>query len=116
MISAAGLLPPPRGRPYRVDDGADQGLLRGLGQFEHPTDPATCSLRQMRVIENTWHAITLIVSELPENVNVIRLISNGFDDLGVPPVLGREFCDRMQSTGSTTGDESVLQVLAGASR
>ncbi len=33
--------------------------------------------------------MTMTGRDLPENVNVIGLISNGFDDLGVPPVLGR---------------------------
>ena len=50
-------------------------------------------LRQVNVIENMlamdYHAMTMTGRDLPENVNVIGLISNGFDDLGVPPVLGR---------------------------
>jgi predicted permease len=50
-------------------------------------------LRQVKVIENMlamdYHAMTMTGRDLPENVNVIGLISNGFDDLGVPPVLGR---------------------------
>jgi predicted permease len=33
--------------------------------------------------------MTMTGGDLPENVNVIGLISNGFDDLGVPPLLGR---------------------------
>ena len=50
-------------------------------------------LRQVGVIENMlamdYHAMTMTGRDLPENVNVIGLISNGFDDLGVPPALGR---------------------------
>ncbi len=50
-------------------------------------------LRQVRVIENMlamdYHAMTMTGHGLPENVNVIGLISNGFYDLGVPPFLGR---------------------------
>src|SRR5207253_2943293 len=50
-------------------------------------------LRQVSAIENMlamdYHAMTLTGRELPENVNVIGLISNGFDDLGVPAMLGR---------------------------
>jgi hypothetical protein len=50
-------------------------------------------LRQVNVIENMlamdYHAMIMTGRDLPENVNVIGLISNGFDDLGVPPVLGR---------------------------
>jgi hypothetical protein len=36
-----------------------------------------------------FHPMTMTGRDLPENVNVIGLISNGFDDLGVLPVLGR---------------------------
>jgi predicted permease len=50
-------------------------------------------LRQVRAIESMlamdYHAMTMTGHEFPENVNVIGLISNGFDDLGVPPLLGR---------------------------
>src|SRR3954451_1464177 len=47
-------------------------------------------LRQVGLIESMlamdYHPMTLTGRELPENVNVIGLISNGFDDLGVPPL------------------------------
>ena len=47
----------------------------------------------MGVIENMlamdYHAMTMTGHDLPENVNVIGLISNGFEDLGVQPTLGR---------------------------
>lgn len=50
-------------------------------------------VRQIPLIEGVlamdYHAMTLTGRDLPENVNVIGLISSGFDDLGVPPVLGR---------------------------
>src|SRR4029077_17726402 len=50
-------------------------------------------LREVRAIENMlamdYHAMTMTGRDLPENVNVIGLISNGFDDLGLPPLLGR---------------------------
>jgi predicted permease len=50
-------------------------------------------LRQLRPIESLlamdFHALTWSGHELPENVNAISLISGGFDDLGVPPILGR---------------------------
>lgn len=50
-------------------------------------------LRQVPMVESVlamdYHAMTLTGRELPENVNVIGLISGGFDDLGVPPLLGR---------------------------
>ena len=55
--------------------------------------PQIQQLRQVGVIENMlamdYHAMTMTGHDLPENVNVIGLISNGFDDLGVPPVMGR---------------------------
>ena len=55
--------------------------------------PQIQQLRQVRVIESMlamdYHAMTMTGHDVPENVNVIGLISNGFDDLGVPPVLGR---------------------------
>ena len=50
-------------------------------------------LRQVSAIESMlamdYHAMTMTGHDLPENVNIIGLISNGFDDLGVPPLLGR---------------------------
>jgi predicted permease len=55
--------------------------------------PQIQQLRQVSAIESIlamdYHAMTMTGHDLPENVNVIGLISNGFDDLGVPPVLGR---------------------------
>ena len=36
-----------------------------------------------------YHALTLTGHEFPENVNEVDLISTGFNDLGVPPILGR---------------------------
>src|SRR5499427_7388196 len=41
------------------------------------------------VLAMDFHALTMTGHDVPENVNVIGLISNGFGDLGVPPVLGR---------------------------
>ena len=55
--------------------------------------PQVLLLRQVRAIESVlamdYHAMTMTGREFPENVNTIGLISNGFDDLGVPPALGR---------------------------
>ena len=51
------------------------------------------SLRQSPVVEGVlamdYQALTLTGQDLPENVNTVSLISNGFQDLGVPPILGR---------------------------
>ncbi|HEY6846012.1 MAG TPA: ABC transporter permease [Terracidiphilus sp.] len=41
------------------------------------------------VLAMDYHPMTLTGPEFPENVNVIGLISTGFQDLGVPPLLGR---------------------------
>ncbi len=50
-------------------------------------------LRQSPVVESVlamdYQALVLTGQDLPENVNTVNLISNGFQDLGVPPVLGR---------------------------
>jgi predicted permease len=50
-------------------------------------------LRDVSAIESVlamdFRSMTMTGHELPENVNVIGLISTGFDDLGVPPLLGR---------------------------
>jgi predicted permease len=41
------------------------------------------------VLAMAYHPMTLSGPDFPENVNVIGLISTGFQDLGVPPLLGR---------------------------
>jgi predicted permease len=55
--------------------------------------PQVQQVRQLPVVENVlamdYQALTLTGHELPENVFVVNLISNGFNDLGVPPLLGR---------------------------
>src|SRR2546422_4681333 len=51
------------------------------------------NLRQSPVVESVltmdYNALMLTGQDLPESVNAVSLISNGFQDLGVPPVLGR---------------------------
>ena len=55
--------------------------------------PQVMQLRQVHAIECVlamdYNPMTLTGHEFPENVNEIGLISTGFDDLGVPPLLGR---------------------------
>lgn len=55
--------------------------------------PQVIQLRQLHPIENVlamdYHPMTLTGHDFPENVDEIGLISTGFDDLGVPPLLGR---------------------------
>ena len=55
--------------------------------------PQIQQLRQLSVVESVLamdgHTMILTGHDLPENVDTIRLISTGFDALGVPPMLGR---------------------------
>jgi predicted permease len=55
--------------------------------------PQVQQVRQLSVVENVlamdFHAMTLTGHDVPQNVNVVGLISTGFRDLGVPPVVGR---------------------------
>src|SRR5271170_6249962 len=55
--------------------------------------PQIQQLRQLPAVEGVlamdYHAMTMTGHDLPENVNAIGLISNGFNDLGVRPTLGR---------------------------
>src|SRR5215469_17229297 len=50
-------------------------------------------LRQSPVVESVlamdYQALVLTGQDLPENVTTVSLISRNFQDLGVPPVLGR---------------------------
>jgi hypothetical protein len=65
----------------------------GSSDWVNLNGPQVQQLRQLPVVESLlamdYHAMVLTGHDLPENVNAIGLISNGFDDLGVPPVLGR---------------------------
>jgi len=55
--------------------------------------PQVRQLRELPVIQNVlamdYHRFTLTGSGVQENINEVGLIANGFNDLGVPPVLGR---------------------------
>ena len=65
----------------------------GSGEWVNLNGPQIRQVRQLPVVESVlamdYHAMILTGHDLPENVNALGLISNGFDDLGVPPVLGR---------------------------
>ena len=65
----------------------------GQGDWANLNGPQIQQVRQLGIIESLlamdYHPMILTGHELPENVNAIGLISNGFTDLGVPPVLGR---------------------------
>src|ERR1700723_2189033 len=55
--------------------------------------PQVIQLQQASPVQSVlamdYHPMTLTGPEFPENVNVIGLISTGFQDLGVPPLFGR---------------------------
>jgi MacB-like periplasmic core domain len=65
----------------------------GTADWANLNGPQIQQVRQLSVVYSVlamdFHALTMTGHDVPENVNVIGLISNGFTDLGVPPVLGR---------------------------
>lgn len=65
----------------------------GSADWANLNGPQIQQVRQLPVIEGVlamdFHAMTLTGHDVPENVNAVGLISTGFNDLGVPPVLGR---------------------------
>src|SRR5271155_1608258 len=65
----------------------------GLGDWADLNGPQIQQLRQLPIVESVlamdYHPLILTGHDLPENVNAIGLISNGFNDLGVRPTLGR---------------------------
>ena len=65
----------------------------GSDDWANLNGPQIQQVRQLPVVENVlamdFHAMTMTGHDVPENVNVVGLISTGFRDLGVPPVLGR---------------------------
>jgi hypothetical protein len=65
----------------------------GPGDWINLNGPQIREVRKIGIVESLlamdYHAMILTGHEIPENVNVIGLIANGFTDLGVPPYLGR---------------------------
>jgi len=65
----------------------------GQGEWANLNGPQIRQVRQLGIVESLlamdYHAMILTGHELPENVNAVGLISTGFTDLGVLPVLGR---------------------------
>jgi hypothetical protein len=61
-----------------------------------------------------YHAMILTGHDLPENVNALGLISTGFEDLGLPPILGRGLFafGRHRWAGPASRDGALVQVLA----
>jgi predicted permease len=82
--------------PFRASDRIVRMSVQpktGSPETINLNGPQIRQLRQAHAIESVlamdYHAMTMTGHEFPENVNVIGLISNGFDDLGVPALLGR---------------------------
>ena len=65
----------------------------GQADWINLTGPQIREVRKLGIVESLlamdYHAMILTGHEIPENVNAIGLIANGFTDLGVPPLLGR---------------------------
>lgn len=65
----------------------------GTADWANLNGPQIRQVRELSIVESViavdFNALTMTGHDVPENVNVIDLISNGFADLGVPPVLGR---------------------------
>jgi predicted permease len=91
VIYAALLNPypyPTAGRIVRLEVTS-----KGDSNWASPNGPQIQQLRQLPVIETVlamdYYPMVLTGHDLPENVNGIGLVSNGFHCLGVPPLLGR---------------------------
>ena len=85
----------------------------GAGDWINLNGPQIQQVRQLPVVESViamdYHAMTLTGRDVPENVNALGLISNGFHDLGVPPLLGRG----LLPSDSIDGQEPQPVVLLG---
>ena len=82
--------------PYRAADRIMRLMVEtkaGPGNWIDLSGPQVQQVRQMGVVESVlairFHSLSLSGHDIPENVRAIDLISSGFQDLGVPPVLGR---------------------------
>lgn len=74
----------------------------GQADWINLNGPQIRQVRQLGIVESLlamdYHAMILTGHEIPENVDAIGLIANGFADLGVPPVLGRGLCVQLSSS------------------
>ena len=65
----------------------------GSGDWINLNGPQIGQLQQLRSVEAVlamdYDAMNITGPDVPENVNTIGLISNGFSELGAPPLLGR---------------------------
>lgn len=75
--------------------------------------PQVRQLREVPVVQNVlamdYHRFALTGSAVQENINEVGLIANGFNDLGVPPVLGRGI---LPSDGVEGSDPAPVVVLS----
>jgi predicted permease len=92
VIYAALLNPYPYPAADRIVRITTQSVA-GSGDWVVLSGSQVRILRQLPLIESVlamdYHPLMLTGQDLPENVNTVSLISNGFQDLGVPTVLGR---------------------------
>jgi len=74
--------------------------------------PQVRQLRELPIVQNVlamdYHRLTLTASAIQENINEVGLIANGFNDLGVPPVLGRGILPSDAVEGSDPAPVVVL--------
>lgn len=119
VVYAALLNPfpyPTADRIVRLRLHPKNGLEQGIGL----NGPQIQQLRQSPVVEDVlamddW-GLTLTGHDVPEDVEAINLSSNGFEDLGVPPLLGRGLLpsDAPEGQGPSTCGRALLQILAKA--
>src|SRR5579872_5146372 len=82
--------------PYRAADRIVRLAYEtksGASNWANLNGPQIRQLQRVDAIESVlamhFRFLTMTGGEVPENVNAVELISTGFTDLGVPPVLGR---------------------------
>ena len=82
--------------PFKAADRIVRMSVRTKDGSVDPVNLNPLHIRQLRdvppiesVLAMDYHAMTLTSRELPENVNVIGLIANGWDDLGMQTAMGR---------------------------
>jgi predicted permease len=92
VIYAALLDPYPYRAPERIVRLTVESKA-GPGYWINLNGPQIREVQQLHAVESVlamdYHALTMTGQDLPTNVNAVSLISTGFQDLGVPPVLGR---------------------------
>jgi hypothetical protein len=89
------------------------------GDWINPNGPQIQHLHERSFIESLiamdFHALTLTGGGLLENVIAGGLFANGFNDLGVPPLLAAESCLRRRGWARpAAGGGAFVRVLAAA--